>query len=359
MLPRNAQGQPMATTPISANNVLSESWRGRGNLGVLLVSPDTLLILEMQKIFDQMGLQIEIVMDADTAMVVMGSLQNPGVVLLDGRLPGVAGGQLLATITQSGVHQRCAIALIADQVSDEWISRLREGVIDDIVPRGADVGTWSTHLNTMQRGHSLHRELEQMREAALLELEHDPLTGAFNREAMLSILFRETDRVQRLQGALCLVMFDVDDFGHWNQQLGATACDHLLREIAVRTGRILRSYDVLGRMGKDEFLATLPGCSAVNAVLFAERVRMEVFGQPFAATNQQGEASLVRLTASFGVASSRGRSAVVVLREVEDTLAQGKRVGPDSIRCAGEAPLVMDASGEFPQLFQNKEMMIW
>src|SRR5579859_216552 len=248
---------------------------------VLLASADSLLTLDLQRILHAIGLRVETANDGESAIAAIGTMQQPGVVLLDLRLPGVASGRLLAAMHEYGVHKRCAIALIAEQVSDEWIARLREGAIDDIVPRNADAAAWKTHISTMQRGHALNCELEHLRETALMEIEHDRVTGVFNRETMLTILFRETDRVQRLRGALSVVLFDLDDFAHWNSDLGRETCDELLREVAVRSGRILRSYDMLGRVGKDEFLLALPGCSTINAMMLAERLRMEVFGEPF------------------------------------------------------------------------------
>ena len=64
----------------------------------------------------------------------------------------------------------------------------------------------------------------------------DRLTGVYNRETLLAMLFRETDRVQRMNSAMCLVLFDIDDFGHWNSRLGVDACDELLCQVATRTG---------------------------------------------------------------------------------------------------------------------------
>ena len=57
---------------------------------------------------------------------------------------------------------------------------------------------------------------------------------------------------------MCLVLFDIDDFGHWNSRLGVDACDELLCQVATRTAGLLRSYDVLGRLGMDKFLIALP-----------------------------------------------------------------------------------------------------
>jgi diguanylate cyclase (GGDEF)-like protein len=174
--------------------------------------------------------------------------------------------------------------------------------------------------------------LESLREAATFNAQIDRLTGVYNRESLLAALFRETDRVQRMDSSLALLLFDLDDFGHWNSRLGAEACDALLCQVVSRTARLLRSYDLLGRPGMDEFLVALPGCSAANAVALAERLRLEVFSTPF-----RVGAESIRLSACFGVAFSRGRSPVVVLREAEKALARAKSAGPESILCFNAA----------------------
>ena len=334
---------------------------------VLLASPDALLILDLKRILSALGLRVEAVTKAESVVAAMGSLatatQAKGIVLLDVRLPAVASGRLLATMHEYGVHRQCAIALIAQQVSDEWIARLREGVIDDIVPHNADAAAWKTHISTMQRGHLLYCELEQLRESALVELEHDRVTGVFNRETMLTILFRETDRVQRLHGALSMVLFQVDDFERWNSELGSETGNVLLREVAQRSGRILRSYDMLGRMSGDSFLLALPGCSTINAMMLAERLRVDVFGEPFLIQARGWEPVEVRLTASFAITASRGRSPVVVLREAEQTLEGCRLSGPNTMRCASESPLAAESGPAFgadgARLLREPDLVSW
>jgi diguanylate cyclase (GGDEF)-like protein len=297
---------------------------------VLLASADTLLALDLQRIFHAQGLRLQTAVDGAAVLEALQTFEEVTAILLDVRLDGAP--QLLAAMRGSGIHKRCAIAIVAEQVSEEWVARLREGAIDDVVSRNADSAVWKNHLHMMQRGHRLLCELEELRASSLKELQHDRLTGVFNRETMLTLLFRETDRVQRLHGALCLILFDLDDFTYWNEKLGREVCDGLLREVSARVGRLLRSYDLLGRTGADEFLLALPGCGTVNATLLAERLRIEVLSVPFTATEEIS----VELTASFGIAASGGRSPVVVMREAEQTLGLARQAGPDTIRCAGE-----------------------
>jgi diguanylate cyclase (GGDEF)-like protein len=196
--------------------------------------------------------------------------------------------------------------------------------------------------------------LELLREATALNAQMDRLTGIYNRETMLSMLFRETDRVQRMKSPLCVILFDIDDFGHWNLRLGSETCDELLCQVAARTTRLLRSYDLLGRAGNDEFLMALPGCTSVNAVLMAERIRMDVFSAPF---RVNGDA--IRLSACFGIANSLGRSPVVVLREAEQALLVAKAIGPESIQCAGDFPEPAAAPVAFLSPTSGDELLAW
>ena len=111
------------------------------------------------------------------------------------------------------------------------------------------------------RAYRRNRELELLRNAIAHNDQTDRLTAVYTRETLLSLLFRETDRVQRMKTELCFVLFDIDDFGHWNSRLGAAACDDLLAKVVERVGVLLRSYDLLGRVGKDEFLAGCPAAA--------------------------------------------------------------------------------------------------
>lgn len=150
-----------------------------------------------------------------------------------------------------------------------------------------------------------------------------PTSKTFNRAALLSVLFRETDRIQRSGDFLSLVLFELDNF---DPNLPRRLSELALHTLIERIRRLLRSFDTLGRTGEREFLLILPGCSVLNASLLAERLRAEVFAEP-ALTEADGP----RLTASIGISSSEGRSPIVVLREAETALRQAQEAGGDSI----------------------------
>ena len=237
------------------------SYRPINQPSFLLASPEPALLAAVEPFLLTEGARVEVVLSAEAALESMKGANPPDFVLLDVTLPGMPMGQLLASMRAEAGARRFPIVLISDSVTEEWADRLAEGVIDDVILRGDAMAYWQLRLDLVLRKDVVARELETLRNSAALDAQLDRLTGVYNREALLAILFRETDRVQRLNSSLCLVLFDIDDFGHWNSRLGANACDELLIQVTVRTSRLLRSYDLLGRPGMDEFLVVLPGCS--------------------------------------------------------------------------------------------------
>jgi len=320
----------------------------------LLASPDPVLLAAIEPLLLAGGARAEIVLSAQAAMTAIAGAHPPDLALVDIDLPGMPVSQLLAAARAQADAPRLPIVLIADTVTQEWIDRLAEGAVEDLILRSAESSYWQLRLDLVLRNQRMARELESLRDAALCNAQLDRLTGVYNRETLLAMLFRETDRVQRSNSSMCLVLFDIDDFGHWNSRLGVDACDELLCQVATRTAALLRSYDLLGRPGMDEFLIALPTCSPASAMALAERLRVEVFSAPI---HLPGEA--IRLSACFGIAVSHGRSPVVVLREAEKALEWAKAAGPESIQCFGSPPASSPSPVTFFSADSGDELLAW
>ncbi len=320
----------------------------------LLASSDPTLLQAVEPALLATGAAVSVVLSAEAALAAMTAPHPPSLALLDVRLPGMEMGQVLAAARAHESASRFPIALISDSLSDEWIERLREGVIDDIIPTRSESPWWPMRVELVLRAFRRARHLNALQELATERNQRDVLTGALNRAAMLSLLFCETDRVQRMGTSLCAILLDIDDFGHWNSRLGTGVCDELLVEVTARIQRLLRSYDLFGRIAGDQFLLGLPGCSGVNAVLLAERIRMDVFGIPF-----RVDSKAIRLSACFAVASSQGRSPVVLLRELEDALRLAAQTGPETIQSATDCPEAQSPPVGFFSPATGDDLLAW
>jgi diguanylate cyclase (GGDEF)-like protein len=113
----------------------------------------------------------------------------------------------------------------------------------------------------------------------------DPLTGIANRRAFDSALRRELEkRGGRRHGderPLALILVDLDDFKAINDDHGHQVGDAVLREAAARAGTVLRSTDLLARVGGDEFAVIAPGAQGEGAHSLAAALQSAIaLGEP-------------------------------------------------------------------------------
>jgi diguanylate cyclase (GGDEF)-like protein len=97
----------------------------------------------------------------------------------------------------------------------------------------------------------------------------DELTGVFNRQAGFAALGRELDRCRRAGERFVLGYLNVDGLKEVNSRHGSLEGDELLRKVTAALRATLRSYDVIMRLGGDEFLFSLPGADMATAELRA------------------------------------------------------------------------------------------
>jgi diguanylate cyclase (GGDEF)-like protein len=104
----------------------------------------------------------------------------------------------------------------------------------------------------------------------------DALTGLFNRGALLERLERELERSRRYGRSLAVIFFDLDRFKSLNDTYGHQFGDRVLRDLARIATQTVRSIDLVGRYGGEEFVAVLPETDGAQALVVAERLRMNV-----------------------------------------------------------------------------------
>lgn len=126
----------------------------------------------------------------------------------------------------------------------------------------------------------------------------DPLTGLLSRHKMSKLISLEKSRAERNNHALSLAIADLDFFKSINDRFGHDAGDIVLREIAARLSSCLRVYDLLFRLGGEEFLFLFPDTDEGGAVKICERMRETIQNSDI----ELGGGRKVSVTVSFGVA---------------------------------------------------------
>jgi diguanylate cyclase (GGDEF)-like protein len=175
------------------------------------------------------------------------------------------------------------------------------------------------------------------------ELEHrdravlDPLTGLLNRASLESRVIEIEQQAQLTGGAVSVIVLDLDAFKRVNDTYGHERGDAVLRDAAYEIRKSLRSFELVYRIGGEEFLVLLPGVELTEAVEVAERVRLAV------AEARPGE---LALTLSAGVASDSGGDIRYdeLFRAADAALLEAKRAGRNRVETAGE-PVRLELAG--------------
>jgi len=160
----------------------------------------------------------------------------------------------------------------------------------------------------------------QLQSAQLGELaREDPLTGLPNRRALESGLSAEMERARRDPHSLAVVMIDLDHFKRFNDTYGHPAGDELLRTASAEWRGLLRSGDLLARLGGEEFVLVLPALDADAAEALVARLQAATpLAQSFSAgvalwDGQELSGELIeRADAAMYRAKSGGRARTVV-----------------------------------------------
>ncbi|MFP5228212.1 MAG: diguanylate cyclase, partial [Acidobacteriota bacterium] len=142
--------------------------------------------------------------------------------------------------------------------------------------------------------------LEETRRELQIQATHDSLTGLFNRAAMLEHLHREIARAARERTTLGVLIADLDHFKHINDRYGHPCGDDIIREAAARFRGAMRTYDIVGRYGGEEFLILLPSFDLSRNSKRVDDLLDAIRARPFST-----EATRIALTCSIGVATWR------------------------------------------------------
>ena len=158
---------------------------------------------------------------------------------------------------------------------------------------------------------------------------HDQLTGLANRVLLQERMDEALSGATRSGSPLAALFLDLDGFKSVNDHLGHTVGDAVLREVATRIRAEVRSTDVVGRFGGDEFIVLCPDTDEEAARQIAERIRL-VINRPF-----DGVPRKYTVSSSIGVAvhhpTESAMSADALFTQADEAMYRSKNAGKDCI----------------------------
>ncbi len=131
----------------------------------------------------------------------------------------------------------------------------------------------------------------------------DSKTGLVDATFWHDVAGREIARARRLVSTVGLMILDLDHFKQINDTYGHLAGDRVLRAVADALRHAVRSYDLVGRFGGEEFAILLPGVGTEEVVATAERLRFDIARLEVEVIDRAGQTRVITgLTASAGAA---------------------------------------------------------
>jgi two-component system cell cycle response regulator len=247
---------------------------------VLIAEDDVVSRRLLEAMLTRWGYEVVVTRNGDEAWELLQRTDAPPLAILDWMMPGMDGVEVCRKVRQRGQEPYIYLLLLTTKGRKENIIEGLDAGADDYLTKPFDPHELQVRLRTGKRIMTLQAELIEAREALRVQAMHDPLTGIWNRRAILDVLGNELARSRREGLSVAVAIADIDHFKRINDTYGHLVGDTALCEAASRMRAQLRPYDAIGRYGGEEFLIVLPGCTSQDAFKLAERLRIGVSQEP-------------------------------------------------------------------------------
>jgi diguanylate cyclase (GGDEF)-like protein len=237
------------------------------------------------------------------------------------------------------------ITVNEDSVSRRHAELIYDGNSLQVMDLGSTNGTFindvpvknktASHGDVIRFGNIIFKyipagSIETMFHDELSNLAHlDGLTGCFNRKYILDYLETEVKRCQKLELPLSLIMLDLDHFKNVNDTHGHLAGDYVLKEtVRLLRDKVLRTSDVLGRYGGEEFCIIMSEAALRTGIDVGERIRKNIEKHEYVF---DGIRLTVTISAGVAQISKKGETSKDLIAAADKALYDAKESGRNKV----------------------------
>src|SRR5258706_1184843 len=222
-------------------------------------------------VLTQSGIRSSVVSDPEGMLEALNDF-NPELILMDMYLPGCTGDELAKVIRQTDAFMSVPIVFLSvERDFDRQLSAMFRGG-DEFLTKPILPAQLVSVVTT---------RVERYRELRTLML-HDSLTGLVNHSRLQQQLEIETARALRQRRPMSLAMIDIDHFKDVNDRFGHPVGDRVLKNLSRFLRQRLRTSDVVGRYGGEEFAVVLSDTDLKTAYQVMECLRRDFASNPHA-----------------------------------------------------------------------------
>ncbi len=220
----------------------------------------------------------------------------------------------------------------------------------EVIFTGDEISLLQTIGNQFSAAVERARMYENFEKMAMI----DSLTGLYNRRQLFNLGQIEFSRACRYNHSISVIMLDIDFFKKVNDVFGHLIGDQVLQQIANRCRSILRTSDVIGRYGGEEFVILLPETSIHQAQKIANRIRLLVLDKPI--MSDRGDISV---SISLGISSMEGdcdSRLEWVIDQADQALLKAKESGRNRVVIWKDNQLVQSHKVNKPEEYPSQKI---
>jgi diguanylate cyclase (GGDEF)-like protein len=300
--------------------------RGRtsGRSLLLIIEDDTSV---RESLLDLLSARFDVLAAADAdAGLELAREHRPDLVLLDRFLPGGDGLMVLEALQREPRTEAVPVIFLTGDADEATLEKCLELGAVDFIHKPASARELLARIDRALR------QSEQQRRLQILA-QTDALTGLANFRALTVRLEEEFRRASRYQYPLSVVIIDLDHLKAINDGMGHDVGNRAILALASQLKGNLRESDFAARFGGDEFVALLPHQTALEAAVFAERIRAGL--RSVGVQKSDGRPAPFGLSVSVGIAdhSLEGlkESTDALMKAADAALYEAKREGRDRV----------------------------
>jgi two-component system cell cycle response regulator len=249
--------------------------------------------------------------------------EKPDIVLLDVMMPGLDGFDTCRRIKADPATAHIPVVMVTALSDVDDLVRGFESGANDFLTKPVNFRVLMARVDSQLRQ---KQQYESILEQSLV----DPLTGAFNCRYLEAHVPRLIARCRAACKPVAVLMIDVDYFKQINDEYGHRGGNHVLKEIVNRATSALRPWDLMARMGGDEFAVVMPEADLNAALQIAERLRSRIGDTPV-----EGATVTVSIGAAVVPQDREEEELDVTLRRADAALYAAKRAGRNRVIADG------------------------
>ena len=290
---------------------------------ILIVEDSTMFLHQVEKHLGNAGFSV---VTARNGLEAMDELRDsmPDLIISDIQMPGMDGYEFCRQIrTELGESVPFIFLSVKDDTEDK-VQCFKMGCDDYLTKPFVMEELVARAWVNVERNKRFKRESST-----------DYLTCLLNRRAIESRLNGEIQRSSRFRRPFSLAMLDIDHFKNINDTMGHPTGDEILRRFARYVRSRLRTIDIVGRYGGEEFLIMMPETMKEEALIPLERIRAGLEIENLTTGNGSG----VPLRVSVGAAEypADGATGREIIKAADKALYQSKSNGRNCVTLYGKA----------------------